>query len=223
MRWTQLGLAMMTLMAVTGCRGDIWAYSDAPAAGHGIAPRHLAQPPATWRRVGRDDTPGIRLERTSDGGRTWHGAPSPCGRRFVNAFLSSPARDQAWLVCTAEPGAGSVAVAVYATDDAGASWSRLPSGPLGGFGYPSGLSMTTDGVGILTEERGVSYRTDDGGRHWHPLLSITAPDVREGLSATQVSDSTARILVFSGDTGTTLYRSTDGDRHWTAVRRWPPR
>ena len=116
-----------------------------------------------------------------------------------------------------------MAVVVYETNNAGASWSRLPSGPLGGFGYPSGLSMTTDGVGILTEDRGVSYRTSDGGRHWHPLRSITAPDTREGLSAAQVSDSTALILVFSGDTGTTLYRSTDGDRQWTVVRQWPPR
>lgn len=116
-----------------------------------------------------------------------------------------------------------MAVAIYATRDAGASWTRLPSGLLGNFGYPSGLSMTASGTGILTEDRGMSYATSDGGRRWRPLRSVTAPDTREGIAATQVTATTAFILVFSGDTGTTLYRSTDGDRHWTTVNRWPPR
>ena len=219
----RLGLAMVTLSAVTGCQSPIWAYPDGPTARDAVAPRALRQQPATWRRVGGDDTPGIRLERTTDGGRSWRGANSPCGRRFVNAFLSSPTPERVWMVCTGEPGAGSVAVAIYTTRDAGRSWTRLPSGPLGSFGYPSGLSMTASGVGILTEDRGMSYATSDGGRRWRPLRSITAPDTREGIAATQLSATRAFILVFSGDSGTTLYRSTDGDRHWTTVQRWPPR
>jgi photosystem II stability/assembly factor-like uncharacterized protein len=71
-------------------------------------------------------------------------------------------------------------------------------------------------------DRGMSWVTVDGGRYWRPLRPITAPDAREEFSATQLSHRTAVILVFSGDSGTTLYRTDDGDRRWTVVRRGPP-
>ena len=243
MRWAA-GIVISAVVAVllTGCRDGL-SFSPQPA-GTGAAPLTRSFVPAkmsfwspTWGVAANRS--GRLVAVTSNGGRTWTAArskkvrarlvprrsrmASPCGGAFLNTFLSSPTPERAWAVCTGEPGAGSVAVAVFTTDDSGASWMRLPTGRLGGFGYPSGLSMTASGVGILTENRGVTYATSDGGRDWRPLRSITAPDTREGIAATQVTPTMAFVLVFSGDTGTTLYRSTDGDRHWTVVRRWPPR
>jgi photosystem II stability/assembly factor-like uncharacterized protein len=83
-------------------------------------------------------------------------------------------------------------------------------------------SLTADGYGLLALGRDVSWHTRDGGRHWRPLDSITRPDTREGFGVNQLSATTAVMLVFSGDTGITLYLSTDSDRHWSIVRRWRP-
>jgi len=223
MRW--IGAVVVVFMAVllTGCRDGLTFSSRPTEAGVASLRHRWLSRPTAWKRLGADDTPGIRLEHTTDAGRSWRAVSSPCGHAYLNVFISSPTPDRVWIVCTGEPGAGSVRVRVATSKDAGASWTRLPTGQLGGFGYPSGLSMTASGVGILTEDRGMSYATSDGGRRWRPLRSITAPDTREGIAATQLSATRAFILVFSGDSGTTLYRSTDGDRHWTTVQRWPPR
>jgi len=239
MRWIGALLSVVMAVLLTGCREGL-SFSSQPAH-TGAAPRTHRFVPAemsfrsTSRGIAVNRSGGL-VEITHDGGRTWtvtsrawprsrrpRIASSPCGRPYLHAFVSRPAHDRAWVVCTGEPGAGSVAVQVFTTDDSGASWTRLPTGQLGSFGYPSGLSITASGVGILTEDRGMSYATSDGGARWRPLRSITAPDTREGIAATQLTATTAFILVFSGDTGTTLYRSTDGDRHWTTVQRWPPR
>ena len=242
MRWAGIVISAVVAVLLTGCRDGLSFSSQ--AAGTGAAPLTRSFVPAkmsfwspTWGVAANRS--GRLVAVTSNGGRTWTAArstkvrarlvprrsrmASPCGRAYLNAFVSSPTPERAWIVCTGEPGAGRVAVQVFSTDDSGTSWTRLPTGHLGSFGYPSGLSMTASGVGILIEDRGRSYATSDGGRRWRPLRSITAPDTREGIAATQVTATTAFILVFSGDTGTTLYRSTDGDRHWTAVHRWPPR
>jgi hypothetical protein len=66
--------------------------------------------------------------------------------------------------------------------------------------------------------REFAYTTSDGGLHWRPVTRITAPDIREGFSPFQLSPRIAYLLVFQP--GVTLYRSTDGDRRWTAVRHW---
>jgi photosystem II stability/assembly factor-like uncharacterized protein len=137
------------------------------------------------------------------------------------------------MVCTSTPGAGQQEKQLFKTTDGGATWVRLIdinfeasrpqlTGGLTGSGYPSALSMTTDGHGLLAMGREFSWRTSDGGRHWHPLRSITSPDAREGFAVDQLSATTALMLVWSGDTGTTLYRTSDGDLHWSIVRRWRP-
>jgi len=203
--------------------GGTWSPSHA-IAGTARVWLTATDPQVEWAQVGGGGGErGMRLEHTTDGGVSWSRVRLPCGHRFISAFVSAPTAARAWLVCTGEPGAGSVAVSVHMTENGGTSWSRLPRGRLGSFGYPSGLTMTAGGDGILTMIRGFSWVTHDGGRHWQPLRSITAPDIRQGLSATQISRRRSVMLVYSGDTGTTLYRSDDGDRTWSLVRRWPAR
>jgi photosystem II stability/assembly factor-like uncharacterized protein len=226
----------------TGC-DRLWRSTD---AGRSWSPTELrpavssltlarSDPTVAWARLDEQESRRMQLEATNNAGRTWRAVRPPCAPGWTDVSpVSVSTLRRAWIMCTSTPGVGQQEKQLFRTADGGATWMRLVDihmvshrpeepGGISSFGYPSGLSMTGDGVGTLTEDRGVSYRTSDGGRHWHPLRSITAPDTREGLSASQVSDSTALILVFSGDSGTTLYRSTDGDRHWTTVQRWPPR
>jgi photosystem II stability/assembly factor-like uncharacterized protein len=188
-----------------------------------------------WARLGATAGGPMSLEGSVNAGRSWSRIQPPCRASADESPMSIPTTRRDWVVCTNWPGAGMQGKQLFESEDGGRTWHRLlavrmsgrprssHTGGIDSFGYPSGLSMTADGVGILTEDRGMSYATSDGGRHWRPLRSITAPDTREGIAATQVSATTAFVLVFSGDTGTTLYRSTDGDRHWTPVQRWPPR
>jgi photosystem II stability/assembly factor-like uncharacterized protein len=189
---------------------------------------------AGWSRVADADADRVSLEATHDGGRHWQAISSPCSRGWTDSSptsLASP--DRGWIMCTSTPGGGFQEKQLYRTSDGGATWTRLIDirfqgsrtqirGGLRGFGYPSGLSMTAGGYGLLAMGRDVSWYTRDGGRHWRPLYSITRPDTREGFAVSQLSATTALVLVFNGDTGITLYRTIDGDHHWSRLRRWRP-
>jgi hypothetical protein len=187
-----------------------------------------------WARVGAIESPFMSLEATHDGGRHWHALGLHCPNGWTdNSPMSLPTPARGWMICTSEPGVGSQPKQLYQTSDGGATSVRLidihvqGSQPqltrgLTSSGYPSALSMTADGHGLLAMGREFSWRTSDGGRHWLPLRSITSPDVREGFAVDQLSAATALMLVWSGDTGTTLYRTSDGDLHWSVARRWRP-
>jgi photosystem II stability/assembly factor-like uncharacterized protein len=187
-----------------------------------------------WSRVAESDSDRVSFEATYDGGKHWHAIRSPCSGGWTDSSplsLATPRRG--WIICTSTPGGGFQEKQLYETSDGAAIWTRLIdihfqgsrpqfTGGLPGFGYPTGLSMTADGYGLLAMGRDFSWRTRDGGRHWRPLHSITRPDTREGFGVSQLSATSAVMFVFSGGTGITLYRTTDSDRHWLIVRRWRP-
>jgi len=193
-----------------------------------------SNPQPAWSRIGAYGTPRSVLEVTHDGGRHWVAIRLPCPTGWDDTSPTSLATPElAWMVCTSMPGAGTQEKQLYRTSDGGVTWRRLidihfqgsrplMAGGLSGSGYPSALCMAADGHGMLAVDRAFTYRTVDGGRHWRPLRSITSPDTREGLAVDQLSPDTALMLVWSGDTGTTLYHTTDGDLRWSIVRRFSP-
>jgi photosystem II stability/assembly factor-like uncharacterized protein len=242
--WLLVGCATALLARCGGERNGVAAAIEQPrfvpyqigfwSAAHGIALNRSGRLMATsldggqtWRILRRWDGPVDSLSvasrgavavlgdcrrsvcrqmwRSHDDGRSWRGQVLPSPVSSLELARSSPGT--AWS-----------RIGAYETPCTG---SRRPvASGLSGFSDPSALSMAADGRGLLAMDRAWSFRTSDGGRHWQPLRSITSPDTREALAVDQLSPDTALALVWSGDTGTTLYHTTDGGLHWSIVRRF---
>jgi photosystem II stability/assembly factor-like uncharacterized protein len=89
--------------------------------------------------------------RTSDGGTTWRSV----------GLAEDRVADLVWidrfLYAAAE-------AALYRSEDAGATWTRLSSSP----GRPTRLLFPLEGIeGFLATDRGV-FHTPDAGQHWEP-------------------------------------------------------
>ncbi len=100
---------------------------------------------------------------------------------------------------------------------------RSSAGAICGCGYPSGVEFARGGRGLIWESGDLTYRTSDGGRTWSHV-TFTVTDYVTGLSATQVSETIAYVLVHdSGDDRWDLRRTDDGGRTWRVVRVWRTR
>jgi photosystem II stability/assembly factor-like uncharacterized protein len=144
-----------------------------------------------------------------------------------------------WMLADLGMGAGSNAVAVFQTTDAGATWEQTytndpnqenarDSLPLGGI--KSGLvplDMNTAWVsGVIYAPGEVYlYRTDDGGRSW-TQVALTLPDGAQnfelGIDADQqefVSETDGFIAMrMSGEsTQTAMYVTNDSGDSWTLM------
>ena len=125
------------------------------------------------------------LYRTADGGANWKESPVPFGGGALE-FLDNR---QGWMMASLGAGAGSMAVAIYQTDDAGATWTRTyindPNQPGSGDSLPLGglkngitpASMQRAWIGGVVYEPGrfYLYQTADSGRTWTPS-PLTAPE-----------------------------------------------
>ena len=173
------------------------------------------------------------LYHTADGGGTWTISSTP----FSGGDLSFVDNNRGWMLADLGVGAGSNAVAVFQTNDAGATWTQtytndpnLPEAsdslPLGGI--KSDLvpfNMQRAWVGGVTYSPGTVYlyRTDDAGRSWSPVnleLPAGAEDFELGVDKDQmqfVSGNDGFLVVrMSGDsTQTAVYVTNDGGDTWT--------
>jgi len=178
--------------------------------------------------------PGRVLRSTSDGGRTWSDAPAnPCPAYLSPITVSFANAKLGWLGCAGPSSAGAGAKAVLMTSDGGRTW-RLqaavdPSGGTGvavvgsipGDGYLSGLSMTTDGIGVIWGALGSILWTDDGGRVWRNVVpsgpkwaSAMAGYVSAtGEATVALLDETARRQV--------LEQTSDAGRTWHELAELP--
>jgi photosystem II stability/assembly factor-like uncharacterized protein len=202
-------------------RGTSWTRLPGPA----VEALAFASSSSGWAVTGGLNS--LSLLKTHDGGHTWHPLGRPCDGD--TARISFVSRTRGWLLCLDGAGAGNQGKAVYETRDGGSSW-RLRAraafgapavGRLDSYGYPTDVAFRANGRGWMPQLRGATLTTADGGRTWTPL-SVTAPEVKLGLSVSFVSDAAGFILVQNGrHRRYELDRTNDGGRTWHVVHAWP--
>jgi photosystem II stability/assembly factor-like uncharacterized protein len=103
----------------------------------------------------------MALERTEDGGRTWHSAIPPGCADCGGAHLSFLDARHGYALTGIQP-----EPRLYETADGGSTWNRIGAPPFSGaIVFLNGRS----GFGVSDPGRtggGALYRTDDGGRSW---------------------------------------------------------
>ncbi len=174
------------------------------------------------------------LYRTNDGGRNWSVAPVP----FSTGDMEFLDAERGWMMADLGAGAGSQAVAIFRTEDGGATWRQVyvNDPTLSGASDTLPLAGSKLGLGVLDEERawvggsvpmaGVLYlyTTSDGGYSWSQQ-AVTPPtgyelaqtvvgaprffNSREGVFAATLYDAESIAMVF--------YVSHDGGQTWTAA------
>lgn len=156
------------------------------------------------------------IYRTEDRGDRWIRASTPPAGRALTSLAAAPGQPHVLYTGT-EP------AAIYASHDAGRSWTELGSfSDLGrsvewrGYGSRDPhvqhlmLDPTEDWRIYAAVEIGGAYRSDDSGRTWRPINDGLYDD----LHALAVDPhDTSRILAA---TGGGLYRSTDRGSTWAA-------
>jgi photosystem II stability/assembly factor-like uncharacterized protein len=178
------------------------------------------------------------LYRTEDGGLNWTVYPVPFGGGDLTFIDGS----HGWMMSALGAGAGSMAVAIFTTDDGGATWTQaytndpnLPGAgdslPLGGIKNnltPLGAETAWVGGVIYAPETFYLYKTTDGGRTWAPQTLPTAPGMQNTEVAVDIgpifTSSSEGILPvrFSGETlRTGFYATQDGGLNWEYLTFMP--
>ncbi|MGE5377539.1 MAG: hypothetical protein ACM3XO_20970 [Bacteroidota bacterium] len=175
---------------------------------------------------------GGTLSRTADGGHTWMNFTVPFSRGDIS-FLDA---NNGWMLAGLGVGAGSNAVAVFQTQDGGATWERTysndPHDPKAGDSLPLGglkadlvaLDMKTAWVTGLDYAPGdvYLYRTDDGGRSWTPVNIKIPPDMQESqmvidkdqLKFVSATDGYLALRMSNNTMQTAVYFTQDAGNTW---------
>jgi photosystem II stability/assembly factor-like uncharacterized protein len=179
------------------------------------------------------------LHRTSNGGAHWNVSPVPFGGGSLR-FLDPR---HGWMMSMLGAGAGSMAVAIHQTEDAGATWVETyhndPSRPGAGNSLP--LDGLKNGISPISMQRawigGVIYRpgalylyeTSDGGRSWTStrngvLLAVYVS--RDGGASWLVGPAfvpQGGLIDFVSETtgfvwnGSQFFATEDSAQSWTAT------
>jgi photosystem II stability/assembly factor-like uncharacterized protein len=158
------------------------------------------------------------LYRTTDGGATW----SRYRVGGSNGWVEDPAVFGDGLVlgqspANHEPGEINENLGtIWVTRDAGAHWLGRPVPLANPYGiFPSAVSIASP-LDVVAASGTDLYATSNGGEHWRDISLRGLPPRSEitQLAFTSSRDGWAVIYVRPGIEGT-LFRTTDGGRHWT--------
>ena len=221
--------------------GSTWynvSPQDVTGFGYGTANSFLNVTQA-WIMVADANDPGGSgvLYKTIDGGLSWTVNPVPFGSGEME-FVDD---NHGWMMSYLGIAAGSMAVAIYQTEDGGSTWIQTytnhpqqdgsDSLPFGGI--KSGLvalDMQTAWVSgvIYAPETFYFYRTVDGGTNWALQNLPTAPgmqntDISIDLGPIFTSPQDAMLPVrFTGETYRTgFYATHDSGENWEFVSFMP--
>ncbi len=173
---------------------------------------------------------GGTLYRTSDGGLAWESFETP----FSAGDMEFVDENNGWMMADLGVGAGSMAIAVFQTNNGGATWSRTYTNnpniegagdtlPLGGIKVMMvPLNMNTAWIGGVVYSSGSTYlfRTDDSGRTWSQVSMMLPDDAQSSeLTIEQIKffSPTQGFLVIrmtSTTQETILYTTNDGGKTW---------
>lgn len=179
------------------------------------------------------------LHRTSDGGISWSMSEVP----FSSADIQFIDVNNGWALADLGVGAGSNAVAVYQTDDGGATWtlqyvndpnhaSAAESLPLAGLKYGlAPLNMQTAWIHGVVYAPGSPYlfRTDDGGVNWSPV-SLPLPEGAENsellveqIKLVSPTTGVMSMRLTAEQMSTAIYVSNDAGNTWSLTPTLIPR
>ena len=216
--------------------GGVTWYDVTPAdlVDVAFATTHAFLDPAHAWVVAADQKDFMRagiLYRTQDGGLIWTSNEIPFGGGDLT-FLDST---NGWMMADLGVGAGSNAVAVFQTVDAGQTWTRTytndpniegaaDSLPLGGLKFalvPRDMRSAWIGGVIYAPGTVYLFRTQDAGVTWQPVELALPPDTEDAELAFEslrfTTPDTAFLTVrTSGATyQLAVYVSHDGGETWT--------
>lgn len=201
----------------------------------GYAPYLFIDAQSAWVLISSSDYQTGTLYQTYDGGITWDSIAVP----FGGASMQMLDAENGFALAALGAGAGSEAVALFKTTDAGHTWTRvfindptvdgsnnsLPlGGQKGGFAF---INESTGWVGgsIPMDNYIYLYQTTDGGETWSEAnlaLPVGYESAQTSNDGPQFFSATEGILavsmVMGGDPGvaTVVYRTSDGGVIWSA-------
>jgi photosystem II stability/assembly factor-like uncharacterized protein len=158
--------------------------------------------------------PSWQLRFTSDAGAVWDTRPVPCTGPFgAGAEIAASSTSDLWLLCGSQGTAGSQSKQLFRSGDGGRTWvlaasatglatpppPSVPPNPLPLEGYVAPFTIAHRNLAVasattawLYPSRAGLYKTEDGGRSWVAVPSLSAAGFNSGsegnitfLSATQ--------------------------------------
>jgi len=161
----------------------------------------------------------VGIFATTDNGLQWSANVTPCNVDVgpipgwpnsalgnVETMALSPS-GELWVVCNGQPAAGTMAAAVFVSDDEGTTWQQRYVGTAGD--HTPALAVLSPDQALWTQGYSLAV-TSDGGQTWSPEQALTGGGGPVIISTPSPDDLLVLIV------GISLWHSTDR-LHFTRI------